>query len=84
VSCPSDSTNVVVFIQKDLNVHHKYENLIMAIKHLYRDWLLNAVVDFIAKKSPLSDCNLIILKYTPPVMTSALLTDAMDVEFVRP
>jgi len=27
-------------IQKDLNVHHEYGNLIMAINHLHRDWLV--------------------------------------------
>jgi hypothetical protein len=33
----SDSTIVVDLIQKDLNVHHKYRNLIMAIKQFRRD-----------------------------------------------
>jgi len=34
VVCHSDSTTVVELIQKDLNVHHKYGNLIMGIKQL--------------------------------------------------
>lgn len=34
VLCLSDLNIVVDLIQKNLNVHHKYENLIMAIKHL--------------------------------------------------
>jgi len=36
VLCLSNSTIVVDFIQKGLNVHHKYKNLIMAIKHVLR------------------------------------------------
>jgi len=35
VLCLSNSTIVVDLIQKDLNVHHGYENLIMTIKHLF-------------------------------------------------
>jgi ribonuclease HI len=60
VVCLSDSTIVIDLIQKDLNVHHKYGNLVMAIKHLLRrDWVVslrhtlregNAAADFLAKK----------------------------------
>jgi len=37
VLCLSDSTIVVDLIKKDLNVHHKYGNLFMVIKHFRRD-----------------------------------------------
>jgi ribonuclease HI len=94
VLCHSDSTTVVDLIQKDLNVHHKYGNLIMAIKQLLRrDWVVslrhtlregNAAADFLAKKGALSDSSLVILNEVPPDMVSVLLADAMSVEFVRP
>jgi len=93
VVCLSDSTIVVDLIQKDLNVHHKYGKLVMAIKHLLRrDWVVslrhtlcdgNAVADFLTKKGALSGSSFVILNEVPPDMTSILLADDMSVEFVR-
>ncbi|XP_024626760.1 uncharacterized protein [Medicago truncatula] len=94
VVCYSDSTTVVDLVQKDLNVHHKYENLIMAIKQLLRrDWMVslrhtlregNTAVDFLAKKGALSDSSLVILNEAPPDIASVFLADAIGVEFVQP
>nr|ABN09044.1 Ribonuclease H [Medicago truncatula] len=94
VVCHSDSTTVVDLVQKDLNVHHKYGNLIMAIKKLLRrDWVVslrhtlcegNAAADFLAKKGALSDTSLVILNEAPPDIAFVLLADAVGVKFVRP
>ncbi|XP_024636578.1 uncharacterized protein [Medicago truncatula] len=94
VVCHSDSTTVVDLVQKDLNVHHKYGNFIMAIKQLLRrDWVVslrhtlcegNAAADFLAKKGALSDSCLVILNEAPPDIASILLADTIGVEFVRP
>jgi len=94
VLCLSDLTTVVDFIQNDLNVHHKYRNLIMTIKHLlHRDWMFslrhtlredNTLVDFLTRKGALSNNSLVILNETPPRMASLLLSDVLGVVFVRP
>ena len=74
VLCLSDSTNVVDFVQKNLNVHHKYENLIMAKNLLRRHWMVsirhtfcegNVPADFLTKRSALNDSRLVILHEAP-------------------
>jgi len=70
-----DLSIVVDLIQKGLNVFHKYENLIWAIKQLLlKDWIVNLqhtlcegndVIDFLSKKSALSDGDFVVFHKTP-------------------
>lgn len=76
------------------NQIQNFRNLLWAIKQLLlRDWVVifqyilhegNVTIDFLAKKSALSDNdNFVIFHEASPDMSSILLANIMGVEFVR-
>ena len=88
----SDLSIVIDLVRNGLDVFHKDENFIWTIKQfLLRDWIVNlqhtslesvVTIDFLTTKDVLSDNDFVVF-YKALNMSSILLANVMNVEFVR-
>lgn len=91
--CFSDSANAIDLIKSDLNVHHRFGNVIATIKRmLCREWECelhhtlregNFATDYLIKMRSRNATSLSVFHEAPPNMTSILLADAMGVSFIK-